>query len=255
MSIALHLDLLAGRGGAHGFGIGAGVKVWRKALHDRAVGGPSVAGVDHVRLAPRFGCRFGLRRMALLGAMGAVELARLARRHGLEGRGRHRTQQLDDMGAAMHAAQPGAHLAMEAAADAKPDQLLEVRRHVAADPVGRLVGHRFDIDDGEFVVEGEADRHVMDEIAGLDRPAPFAGMLVGLLVGDATLDVPQPVLAEKALAGDATRVQMLSPDRWRKRHGRTLLAGYIAACMAAGGTMRNSAMRVPSRFRISKRNP
>ena len=30
---------------------------------------------------------------------------------------------------------------------------------------------------------------------------------------------------------------------------------YMAASMAAGGTMRNSAMRVPSRFRISKRNP
>jgi hypothetical protein len=29
----------------------------------------------------------------------------------------------------------------------------------------------------------------------------------------------------------------------------------LAASMATGGTMRNSAIRVPSRFRISKRNP
>jgi hypothetical protein len=46
-------------------------------------------------------------------------------------------------------------------------------------------------------------------------------MLIALLVGDAALDVPEPVLAEKTLAGDATRVQMLSPDWRRKRHGRT----------------------------------
>jgi hypothetical protein len=151
---------------------------------------------------------------------------------------------------------------VEATADAKPDQLLEVGRDVTADAVGRLVGHRIDVDDGEPVVERETDRHVVHEVARLERPAPFVGMLIALLVGDAALDVPEPVLAEKTLAGDATRVQMLSPDRRRKRHGRTsrlmLQAGgslYMAASMAAGGTMRNSAMRVPSRFRISKRNP
>src|SRR5262249_21209418 len=122
---------------------------------------------------------------------------------------------------AVHAAEGGRPLAMEAAADAQADQLLEVGRDLAAHLVGRLVGHRLDIDDGELVVEREADRHVVHEIAGLQRAAPFAGMLVGLLVGDVALDVPQPVFAEIALAGDATRMQELSPDRRRKRHDGT----------------------------------
>ena len=125
------------------------------------------------------------------------------------------------MGAAVHAAQPLAHGAVEAAADAQADQLLEVGRHLAADPVGGAVGHRLDIDDGELVVERQPDRHVMHEVAGLQGPTPFVGMLVALGVGDAALDVPEPVLAEEALAGDATRMQVLSPDRRRKRHGRT----------------------------------
>ena len=125
------------------------------------------------------------------------------------------------------AAQPFADGAIEAAADAQPDQLLEVGRDVAAHPVRRLVGHRFDIDDGEAVVDREADRHVVHEIAGLQRPAPFVGVLVGLLVGDATLDVLEAVVAEEALAGDLARMQMLSPDRRRKRHGITLSEGGL----------------------------
>src|SRR5476651_122846 len=119
------------------------------------------------------------------------------------------------MRAAMHATQSRPDLAVEAAADPKADQLLEVGRDVAAHPVRRLVGRRLDVDDRELVVDGEADRHVMHEIAGPELPAPFVGMLVALLVGDAALDVPESVLAEEALAGDATRMQMLSPDRRR----------------------------------------
>src|SRR4029077_8594875 len=112
---------------------------------------------------------------------------------------RHWPQELDDVRAAMHAAQPLAHRAMETAADAQSDQLLEVGCYLAADPVGRAVGHRLDIDDGEFVVEREPDRHVVDELARLQGATPFVGMLVALGVGDAALDVPQPVLAEEAL--------------------------------------------------------
>ena len=153
--------------------------------------------------------------------MGAVQFARLARRHGLEGRGRDRPQQLDDVRAAMDAAQPLADGAMETAADPETDQLPEVGSDVAAHPVGRLVGHRLDVDDGELVVDREADRHVVHEVAGLQRAPPFVGMLIGFLVGDATLDVPQAVVPKEALADDASRMQMLSPDRWRKRHGST----------------------------------
>ena len=36
---------------------------------------------------------------------------------------------------------------------------------------------------------------------------------------------------------------------------RHIFERVVAACMAAGGTMRNSAMRVPSRFRISNLKP
>jgi len=103
----------------------------------------------------------------------------------------------------------------EARADPQADQLLEVGRDVAADAVGRAVGGRLDIDDGEAVIERQADRHIVHEVAGLQGPAPFIGVLVGLLVGDAALDVEQAVVAVEALAGDATRVQMLSPDRRR----------------------------------------
>src|SRR5205814_5949407 len=99
-------------------------------------------------------------------------------------------------------------------------------------------GDRLDIDDGELVVKREADRHVVHELAGLDRSAPFVGMLVALLVGDAALDVPQAVLAEKALAGDATRVQMLSPNRRRKRHGRT---SWLILCGGLYGRRRYDA--------------
>src|SRR5262245_16955946 len=104
---------------------------------------------------------------------------------------------------------------MEAAADAKPDQLLEVGRDLAADRIGRLVGHRLDVDDGELVIQREPDRHVVYQVAGFKRAAPFVGVLVGLFVGDAAFDIPQPILAKEALAGDATRMQMLS-RYWRR---------------------------------------
>ncbi len=50
----------------------------------------------------------------------------------------------------------------------------------------------------ELVVDREADRHVVHEVAGLERPAPFVGMLVGLLVGDTALDVVKAVLADRS---------------------------------------------------------
>ena len=103
-----------------------------------------------------------------------------------------------------------------------PISLLKFGCDIAAHPVRRLVGHGFDIDDGEAMVDREADRHVVHELAGLQRPAPFVGMLVGLLVGDATLDIVESVVAVEALAGDLTRMQMLSPDWRRKRHGTNL---------------------------------
>ena len=119
----------------------------------------------------------------------------------------------------MDATQPLADGAMETATDPKADQLFEVGRDIAAHPVGRLVRHRLDVDDGEMVIDRQPDRHVVHKVARLQRAAPFVGVLVGLLVGYATFDVPQPIVAEEALADDAARVQVLSPDRWRKRHG------------------------------------
>src|SRR5262245_66318309 len=89
-ALAFHLDLLALGRDADGFGVGAGVELRRPALHDGAVGGPGVAGVNDIGLARRLdGARLG--QVAGPGAMLVVELARLARRRGLEGRGRHRT--------------------------------------------------------------------------------------------------------------------------------------------------------------------
>src|SRR5471030_1476480 len=125
------------------------------------------------------------------------------------------------MRATMDAADPLAHGAIEAAADAQADQLLEVGRNAAAHLIRRLVGHRLDIDDRELVVDREANRHVVHEVTGLECAAPFVGVLIALLVGDVAFDVPESVLAEETLAGDATRVQMLSPDRRRKRHGHS----------------------------------
>src|SRR5471030_1638275 len=125
------------------------------------------------------------------------------------------------MRAAVDAAHPLAHGAIEAAADAQTNQLPEVGRNAAAHLIRRLIGHRLDIDDRELVVDRESDRHVMHEVTGLERAAPLVGVLVALLVGDAAFDVPEPILAEETLAGDATRVQLLSPDRRRKRHGHS----------------------------------
>ena len=135
-ALALHLDFLAGRGGADGFGVGAGVELRRPALHDRRRRRPRRGRCRSRRACAGAWSAFGPGRLgqaAGLRAMGAVEVTRLARRHGLERRRRHRAQQLDDVRATVHAAQPRPHLAVEAAADAKPDQLLEVGRDVAAD--------------------------------------------------------------------------------------------------------------------------
>mgnify|MGYP003337436042 CR=1 FL=1 len=121
----------------------------------------------------------------------------------------------------MHTPQPFLHRTGEAGADTQTDQFLVVRRDVAADPVGRTVGHGLDVDDGEAMVDRQPDRHVVHVVAGFERPAPFVCVLVGLLIGDPSLDVPEAILAIEALAGDAAGVQMLSPDWRRKRHGRS----------------------------------
>ena len=83
-----------------------------------------------------------------------------------------------------------------------PEMRLDIysRRDVATHAVGRLVGHCLGIDDRELVVDRQPDRHVVDEIARLQRPAPLVGVFIGLLVGDAALDVPQPVVAAVAAA-------------------------------------------------------
>ncbi len=144
---SISISLFFGARLAHGFGIGAGIELRHPALGDLAVRRPGVATVEHVGLALRLedppaaaACRSCSDRRVL-------SSARLARGYGLERRRSDRAQQLDDVRAALGAAQALADGAVEATADAEPDQLLEVGRNVAAHPVGRLVGHGFDIDD------------------------------------------------------------------------------------------------------------
>src|SRR3546814_4720311 len=79
--------------------------------------------------------------------------------------------QLDQMGASLGAAEPLAHRAAPAAAYAEADQALEVGRDVRADRERPAVGHRLDGDHGHVAVDGQAQPHVVDRLAGLDEAA------------------------------------------------------------------------------------
>ena len=147
--------------------------------------------------------------------------ALLARRADRVERGdRDRTDQhVGQMRTAGDAADLLVHRLAPAGADFQPDQRAVGRRDVAADRERARFRHGLGVLDDQVVVDGDAQRHAVQRLAGGDAAAILVVERIGLGVGQAGLDVPQAVVALVAAADDLARVQVLAGRGLGQRHG------------------------------------
>jgi hypothetical protein len=139
----------------------------------------------------------------LLGAIGKDRLV---------GGGRERPQEIDEMRAALGAAEELAHLLVESGIDPQAAKALEVGRDGGADGIRARLGHRLDGVDHQPVVDGEPHPHVMHRLARRERAAEVIAEGIGLGVGEMTFDVPEPILAAETAALDGAGVDGLARD-------------------------------------------
>src|SRR5581483_2258468 len=163
--------------------------------------------------AHRFGA--GLERVAVVELEGLLAVRALLLHlagEGLDRRGGQAAQHLGDVRAALHAAELRAHAFPEVAHQVEPDQLLVSRRDVlAAVGIGHRVRDRAGIEDVHVPVDGDAQRHVVDRLAGAAHARLHVHVVV-LHVGEVRLEVEQPVLPLVALVAHAARVRELALD-------------------------------------------
>src|SRR6185437_7845631 len=188
--------------------------------------------------------------------MAAVELERLLRRildllarHGLEGAGRERRGELAEMRAALHGAEELPDLLVIARPDREPHELAVGRRDPAA--VVRIrhgVHPRLGIHDHEVAVDGEAQPHGVDRLAGLAH-AGGEVEVVGLAVDQAALDVVEAIRALVAVDLDRARMQRYALDRRLRRAHRPMPRTPRCA------VPRGSPLRAPRRSGSAARSP
>jgi hypothetical protein len=114
------------------------------------------------------------------------------------------------MGAAMHPAEKLEDLSVEAFGDFQPFELLKLGQDRRANPKRAVVGRGFDRDDGQRVVDRQAQPHLVDEIPDPHLAAILVLERVALAVGKPAFDVPESVLAQIALHLDASRMDRLA---------------------------------------------
>jgi hypothetical protein len=139
-------------------------------------------------------------------------LAHFLAMDGLERDGGERAQQLDVMGAAVHAAELLPQEPRPAAADLCALQCRECRRDRRADCERSGGGFRNDVQDPERPVDGDADPHVVQRLVGLNLAAKVVRKSIGLAVGHPAFDVVMAVWPQIALEGEVALVQQLASN-------------------------------------------
>jgi hypothetical protein len=168
----------------------------------------------------------------------ALRHALAQRAERLEGRGRHRDQQLPQMRAGAAAAQAGMHLAAPAVRHAEADERPQRLPAAGAFGIGRGMHEGGHADHPQRRVKHEPHAHVVDRRAG--RHGAVAGMrheVPWLPVHHAALDLEQPVAAAEAVHFDPAGVQRL-PLRVGGRHAGVPVAGHARFIVAASMTKR-----------------
>ena len=166
-------------------------------------------------------------------------LARQLADQGLHRRGGDRTEQLGQVGAALHATDALLDLLAKAGGNAQADEFLGHRRDPAAVVVGRCIDAGRGIDDVHFQVDGDAQADVVQCFAGADDAAAIlVGKVESLGVHQSALDIDQAVVASIAIAFDAAMVHGLAGFGAGQGHGRYSESGahilmfFHAVCKA-----------------------
>ncbi|OIQ73212.1 hypothetical protein GALL_451500 [mine drainage metagenome] len=122
------------------------------------------------------------------------------------------------MGAPQHAAEPLAHCCAESAQQIEPDQAAIGIVVIVAGGIGAEQSVRAGFDDGETIVDGDDEQHVVHRHAGW--PGTLGqGDVTGLDVAQFGLQIPQTVVSCIALDTDAAAVNQVAGDGVRGGSG------------------------------------
>ena len=91
------------------------------------------------------------------------------------------------------------HFAPPSRANLQANQIVEYRIGCWANGIGAGDGNGFGMLDDAVAIDSDAQHHVMYRQIGRHCTAKIAGEIIGLMIGQLSLDIIQPIGADKAI--------------------------------------------------------